>query len=113
MYITPRDVFLFVGTCLFLTGNWQLFKLRVDLKAWKRFREDEESFFDYCCRIYEKDFIWRLRRRFNIKWYYNSRAFKIFTILKGVLLVLLSIGIFVAVFIAGRTEYAPWLDIKL
>ena len=110
--MSVRNVFICSITFLILLGVWQFIWLFLTVKAYEFFKEENETFFDFCCRQYDS-WLWRIRRKMNISWFYNSQAFRIFTILKGLLLVLLACVMLFILISIGFTDYNVWLDIEL
>lgn len=106
------SLFTFVATFFILHGIWQFIWLKLATKGYKEFKNEGESFLDYCVREFNS-LDWKIRKKLSISWFYNSRLFRIFIILKGTLLVLLGVAFIVAYFLIKNTEYGVWLDIKI
>lgn len=107
-----KDIFIFFSSLLILFGLWQFVWLWIAIRGFKYLRENNETFFQFCCRNFDSA-IWRIRKKFKMDMFYNSRVFKISVILKGLLLVLLGVVIIVVYFLIKSTEYGVWLGIKL
>ena len=108
-----RTVSSFIAALMVLEGIYKCFWYRIMFSAYKKLKNDDESFFDFLCRI-KSGFLWKLRKRFGLRWYYNSRLYKIITILLGIVLVLCGISIFIFIFwFSKNSEYAVYMDILL
>ena len=100
-------------TFTFLLGIWQFIWLHLSTKSYNILNENDETFFDFCCRVYENDWIWSFRKKLHLRWFYNSKAFRYFTILKGVVLVLISVGLLILFLFIGQTDYKVFFDISI
>lgn len=96
---------IIVGVTLgILWGSWQFLFLYMSKISYSKLKFDNERFLDFCIRNYNSA-VWIIRKKLHIDWFYNSKAFRIFTILKGVLLVGMSILVIVLVFCLKNTDY--------
>jgi hypothetical protein len=111
MNLTINDVLLLLATLSILNGIYKFVWIVWIHRAYNEQKKDKESFFDFCCEFYKDNFDWKLRKRLNFRWYYNSKLHKIFTRFFGFLQVLIGIAIIVAIFFIKRSAYGAWLNI--
>ena len=112
LYITIGGLLRFSASWFFLCGIWQFLYLRISLKGYEKKKQDGETFFDFCCRYYG-GVDWKIRQKLGIKWFYNSRAYKLCWKLKGVGFLLVSVAFLSLHIWINHTDYAVWLDIRL
>lgn len=112
MYITLRGILIFTISWLFLWGVWQFLWVEISYRGWKLEHQKNESFFEFCQRYYG-GIIWKIRGAFGIKWFYNSRAFRNYIRLRGVLLFCLAVGVLIVLFRIQSSEYNIYLDVRL
>lgn len=113
MHIKVIDLLVFFIAYMFILGVWQFISLAVHKKGYELEKQGGETFFDFMCRYYSDDFFWKLRKRYGVKWVYNSKVYSKFVILKGVVLILLAISLVIAILWLKTTEYYVWLSIEL
>lgn len=87
-----------------LWGSWQFVFLYMSKRSYNKLRQGNERFLDFCLRNYDS-VIWRFRKVLHIDWFYNSKAFRIYVILRGVVLVLLAVGLIIMIFMLRNTDY--------
>lgn len=85
--------------------------MKVTYLGWLEFGEHDESFFSFCERYYG-GVVWKLRKYLGLSWFYNSKAYRFFVRLSGVVLVLLSIALLIALIYIDSTDYSAWLDVR-
>lgn len=111
MYLTLGGLLRFFVGWFFWWGLWQFIWIEITNRGYQCKKEEGESLFDFCCRYYG-GVGWDFRRKLGIKWFYNSKAFKNFVRLKGVVLFLLSAGLVFLYFWLTKSEYAVYLNIR-
>jgi hypothetical protein len=111
MTIRYVDLFTTLATLAILNGVFSFFYIGHLKKSFNKNHENGDTFYDYCCRRCKDEPIWWLRKKLNMRWYYNSKAFIRISRFNSVLQVLLGIIIFIAIFLVSRTEY--WELFKL
>lgn len=113
MTIRLTNVFLFLIFYFLLFGIWQFIWLWLHSKGYEINKENNESFYDFMCRYYKDSVIWKIRKKLNIRWFYNSRAFKNFIRLKGIVFIIFSLAIFILFLYLKSTDYGFLLEIPL
>lgn len=108
-----KDLYLFCSTTPILYGTWSLVWFGLTKRGFRLHKEEGESFFKYCCRIYGDNVIWKLRRKIKLRWFYESRLFRIFLISRGVFLVLFGLGMYILYFYIRYSAYGTFLDVEL
>lgn len=107
------DLLVFFIAYMIILGVWQFISLAIHKKGYELEKLEDESFFDFMCRYYSDDFFWKLRRKYGIKWVYNSKVYSKFIMLKGFILIVLAILLVLAILWLKSTEYYIWLSIEL
>ena len=113
MHIQIFDIIVFFIAYMIISGIWQFIMLKVNKKGYELYKEGDETFFDFMCRYYSNDFIWKLRKRFGHSWIYNSKIYEKFVILKGISLIVFAIIIIILLLLFSKSEYFIWLSIEL
>lgn len=93
------------------TGVWDLIELRILTKVYREEKLDGERFIDFCVRRFHSQ-MWHLRKKLRMDWFYNSKLYKFFTVLKSIFLIMLSIGIVLLILYARSHEMGFLLDMK-
>lgn len=108
-----KDLYLFCATTPILYGTWSLIWYILTKRGFRLNRNEDESYFKYCCRVYGENIIWRIRQKLKMKWFYESRLFRIFIILRGVFLVLFGFGMYILYFYVKSSPYGAFFEIEL
>jgi hypothetical protein len=112
MHITIYQIYVFVITYLYAFGLWQFISLRINKKGYKIEKQDGETFFDFMCRYYADNWIWKIRKKLNHRWIYNSKIYGFLVILKGVFSIIFATALLSALIYMRNTDYGVWLNIE-
>ena len=98
------DIILGFATFNLLLGVWQFIYLMICKSAYETLALKDETFFEFMSREYKWG-KWRERLRI----FYNSDMFIIFQRLKGIILVLMGVLLYVIYFVVKFSDYASYL----
>ena len=100
------DILLFLGFINLFFGSYQFYFLYVTKKTFDiKVKEGYDgTWFRFCCETFDT-WIWRFRFKSKFRWFYESKLFKNLFRLKGIILCLIGIAIFLILFWLKQTEY--------
>lgn len=104
-----RDLLLFWVALSGFLGVWQFFYLYLILRAYRLFCLENESFYKFCCR----ELCWKWRRRWNLSWYYDTILFKLVSIGRGVLCLIVSLGLGLLLYWLSISDWSFYLSVNL
>ena len=112
MKISIKGFLIFVAVYLILHGIWRVYFIRMSHKAYSIFKEGNETYFDYCCREINT---WQYRfiKFCKLGWVCNTKLYSIFSILLGIINVLIGIAIIIFIIFIKDTEFGLYLDLEL
>ena len=108
------DLFLFVAFINILYGCYQFYFLYVTKKTFDiKVKEGYDgTWFRFCCETFD-NWIWRLRFKSKFRWLYESKVFVFFFRLRGIILCLIGVLIFLGLFLIEKTDYWEFIITKL
>lgn len=113
MHVTIMDIFVFFSAYMLILGVWQFLYIKIHKKGYELEKKENETFFEFMCRYYEDDFFWKLRKKYGIKWLYNSKIFEKYIKLKGIILILFGLIVVFGLLLLRQTDYYVWLSIEI
>lgn len=114
MKITLMFLLTFLASYCFFLGIYQFIYIHILYNGYLSEKIENESFIDFCVRYFDKTAKWKLRKKVTVlRRFYNGRGFRIFTRLKGVLLVLISLLIVIFILYIKSTDYSVFLDMPI
>ena len=114
MEITLMFLLTFLASYFFFLGIYQFIYIHILYKGYLSEKLENESFLDFCIRYFDKTVRWKFRKKIVIlRRFYNGKGFRIFTRLKGVLLVLISLLIVILILYIKSTDYSVFLDMPI
>lgn len=114
MGITLMFLLTFLASYFFFLGVYQFIYIHILYKGYLSEKLENESFLDFCIRYFDKTVRWKFRKKITfLRRFYNGKGFRIFTRLKGVFLVLISLLIVILILYIKSTDYSVFLDMPI
>lgn len=108
------DLILFLAFTSIFLGCYQFYFLYVTKKTFDiKVKEGyEKTWFRFCCENFD-NWIWKFRLKSKFRWLYESQFFVFSFRLKGIILCLNGILIFLGLFLLEKTDYWVYFTVKL
>ena len=107
------DYIAALGVFLILRGIWVFVELRINIKGYILYKDQYNSFYEFCCDYYSNRISWKLRRILGLKRFYNSKIFIVLRSLVGLLFIALGFTAVVGVGLLKSSDYGNLLEIEL